>query len=182
MAGEQGDDVDAGVVAGVGISVPVDLASSAETMEAWSRRVYMLRFLRSLSAKTAEKAQRFPDAPDPGALRGMTSFREFDGHVTAPIHGFDSADDYWRRASALPVLTDIRVPTLLVNAQDDPFLASTCYPTGAAQANPDLTLLTPRFGGHVGFVQPGETYWSEDVAGEFLDAAWASRSAPPSTA
>ncbi len=180
--GEQAEDVDERIVAGVGISVPVDLASSAETMEAWSRRVYMLRFLRSLGAKTVEKAQRFTDAPDPGALRGMTSFREFDGHVTAPIHGYDSADDYWRRASALPVLTDIRVPTLLVNAQDDPFLASTCYPTDAAAVNPDFELLAPEFGGHVGFVQPGETYWSERVAGEFLDAAWASRSAPSSTA
>ena len=179
--GEQGKGIDPRVVAGVGISVPIDLASSAQTMEARSRRIYMLRFLRSLHGKASEKAQRFTEAPDPEALRGMTTFREFDAHVTAPIHGFDSAQDYWRRASALPVLPDIRVPMLLVNAQDDPFLGPTCFPTEVAETNPWFHLLAPRYGGHVGFVQPGETYWSEEVAGRFLDVCWASRSAPSST-
>ncbi len=180
--GEKSAGVDPRVVAGVGVSVPVDLAASAETMEAWTRRLYMLRFLRSLREKTAEKAERFPHAPDPQATRGMTSFREFDGLVTAPLHGFASAQDYWARASALPVLADIRVPTLLVNALDDPFLGSTCFPTEVAEANPRFRLVSPRYGGHVGFVQPGETYWSEEVAGRFVDAAWASRSGPSSTA
>ena len=192
--GEQGETVDRRVVAGVGVSVPVDLASSSETMDAWSRRVYMLRFLRSLRAKLAEKAERFPDAPDPARTAGMVSFLEFDGHFTAPVHGFDSAQDYWARASALPVLGDIRVPTLLANALDDPFLAGTCYPYETARASPYLTLVTPAWGGHVGFIQPDGPYWSEDVAGRFLDAAYADwsrasafpsasrRSAPPSTA
>ena len=190
--GEQGEAVDARVVGGVGISVPVDLAASSETMDAWSRRIYMLRFLRSLREKLVEKAGRFPDAPDPAPTAGMTSFREFDAHFTAPVHGFESAQDYWARASALPVLPDVRVPTLLASALDDPFLAPTCYPYDVARANPHLTLATPAWGGHVGFVQRHAPFWSESVAGLFLDAAYldwrpasasaASWSAPPSTA
>ena len=169
--GERGARVDPRVVAGVGVSVPVDLGTSAETMSHWSRRVYMLRFLRSLSAKLAEKAGRFPDAPDPSRTAGMTTFAEFDGHFTAPVHGFASAEEYWARASALPVLDQVRVPTLLANALDDPFLAPTCYPYDVARRSPWLTLRTPAHGGHVGFIRPRGPYWSEEVAGRFIDAA-----------
>lgn len=189
--GEQGGGVDRRVVGAVAVSVPVDLGSSSETMEGWSRRVYMARFLRSLREKVEEKAARFPDTPDPVPIRAMRSFREFDGHFTAPVHGFESAEDYWTRASSGPLLGQIRVPTLLVNALDDPFLSAACYPHAAAAANPHLRLLTPAYGGHVGFVRRGGEYWSETVAARFLDAALersaasaspASRSAPPSTA
>ena len=181
--GERGGAVDGRVVGAVGVSVPVDLGSSAATMEHWSRRVYMARFLRSLGAKVEEKAARFESVPDPGPVRRMRTFAEFDGHVTAPLHGFASADDYWARSSSKPLLGEIRVPTLLVQALDDPFLSAACYPRAEADRNPHLTLLAPRYGGHVGFVAPGGEYWSETVAGQFLDAAAASsRPAPPSTA
>ena len=169
--GEQGDGVDPRVVAGAGVSVPVDLQASSETMEAWSRRIYMLRFLRTLTGKVAEKAQRFPEAPDPAAFAGVRTFRQFDGLFTAPVHGFDGAEDYWRRASAKPLLPAIRVPTLILNALDDPFLAPSCYPRAEAEVNPALTLVTPRWGGHVGFVRRGRPYWSEEAVGRFLDAA-----------
>ena len=173
--GEQGAAVDPRVVAGAGVSVPVDLRASSETMEAWSRRVYMLRFMRSLTGKVAEKAARFDDAPAPAVVRRARTFRQFDGLFTAPVHGFASAEDYWERSSSLPLLGRVRVPTLLVNALDDPFLGPTCFPTEAAQANPWLTLLTPQFGGHVGFVRRGGPYWSEEVVGRFVDAAVAAR-------
>ena len=189
--GEQGEAIDPRIVAGVGVSVPVDLAGSARVMEGRSRRVYMLRFLRSLAEKVTEKADRFPDALELADLGRMRTFAEFDGAYTAPLHGFASAEDYWARASALPLLPAIRVPTLLVNALDDPFLSPSCYPSEIADANPYLTLLTPRWGGHVGFMAPGGTFWSEAVAAQFLAAALdyrasasssASRAAPPSTA
>ena len=183
--GERGGAADARVVGAVGVSVPVDLGSAAAVMEHWSRRVYMARFLRSLSAKVEEKAARHSGVPDPAPLRAMRSFREFDGHVTAPLHGFESADDYWTRSSAKPLLERVRVPTLLVQALDDPFLSPACYPHVEADRNPALTLLTPAWGGHVGFVARGGEFWSETVAGQFLDAAAsssASRPAPPSTA
>lgn len=169
--GEQGGRLDPRVVAGAGVSVPVDLAASSETMEAWSRRIYMLRFMRSLTEKVAEKADRFDGAPDPTVVRRARTFREFDGLFTAPVHGFESAEDYWARASSLPVLPAIRVPTLLVNALDDPFLAPSCFPTTVAADTPHLTLLMPEHGGHVGFIRRSGIYWSEDVVGRFLDAA-----------
>ena len=186
--GERGEGVDGRVVGAVAVSVPVDLASAAETMGHWSRRVYMRRFMESLAAKAEEKSRRFPGAPDPSPVGRMTSFAQFDEHVTAPVHGFESAADYWRRSSAGPVLGGVGVPTLLVQALDDPFLSPACYPTRAAAENPHLTLLAPRWGGHVGFVAPGGEFWSETVAARFLGAAYAaaessaSRSAPPSTA
>ncbi|MGB3542499.1 YheT family hydrolase [Rubrivirga sp.] len=173
--GEQGDDLDARVVAGAGVSVPVDLASSAETMKAWSRRIYMRYFLKKLTVKVEEKASRFVDAPDPAGVARMTSFAEFDGAFTAPVHGFESAQDYWERASSKPLLPEIGVPTLLVNALDDPFLSSSCFPREEAEANPNLTLLAPEEGGHVGFVMPSGPFWSETVVGQHLDASLQAR-------
>ena len=169
--GENGDALDRRVIAGAGVSVPVDLASSAETMKAWSRRLYMRYFLRKLAVKVEEKASRFPDAPDPAGVSRMTSFAEFDGVFTAPVHGFASAQDYWARASSRPVLDQIRVPTVLVNALDDPFLSASCYPSEKAEANPNLTLLAPRWGGHVGFVTASGPYWSEVAVGRHLEVA-----------
>ena len=169
--GDLGADVGQRVVAGAGVSVPVDLAGAARTMEALDRQVYMRYFRRSLVRKLDEKAARFPTAPDPAAARRMLTFAAFDAHVTAPLHDFDSAEDYWARASALPVLAEIRVPTVLVNALDDPFLAPTCFPRAVAEASPHLTLVAPRYGGHVGFVTRRGPYWSETVVGTHLDAA-----------
>ena len=169
--GEQGAGVDPRVMAGVGISVPVDLAGSAQVMEGLSRRLYMTRFLRTLTEKVREKAARFPGDVELAGLEQMRTFAEFDGQFTAPIHGFASAEDYWRRASSLPLLSEIRVPTLILNAQDDPFLSPSCYPTQVASSTPSLTLLTPRWGGHVGFMAPGDEYWSETVAARFVEAA-----------
>jgi predicted alpha/beta-fold hydrolase len=91
-------------------------------------------------------------------------------HTHEPLHGFASAEDYWKKSSSKPLMASITVPTLLVNALDDPFLASPCYPYREAQDNPHLFLETPKTGGHVGFVtfnRQGE-YWSEYRAVEFL--------------
>jgi len=177
--GEQGERIDSRIVAGVGISVPVDLAGSARVMEGLSRRLYMVRFLRSLTEKMREKATRFPGEIELAGLEKMRTFAEFDGQFTAPIHGFASADDYWRRASSLPLLSEIRIPTLLVNALDDPFLSASCYPAEVASSSPDLTLLTPRWGGHVGFMAPGGEYWSETVTAQFLAASLGARRSDP---
>lgn len=169
--GEQGAGVPPEVVGAACFSVPVDLAGSAAVMERATRRPYMRRFMRALGAKATYKATQFADAPDPVPVARMRTFRAFDNHFTAPVHGFASADAYWAEASALPVLADIRVPTLLVNALDDPFLGPGCYPSAIAAASPWLTLVAPRRGGHVGFLQRGGTFWSETVADRFLRAA-----------
>ncbi|MEM6328124.1 MAG: alpha/beta fold hydrolase [Bacteroidota bacterium] len=185
--GDEGEALAPEIVGAVGISVPVDLAGSAEVMEAWDRRLYMARFLRTLAAKAEDKARRFPDAPDASTVRQMTTFAEFDGQFTAPVHGFASAEDYWARCSSLPVLPRIAIPTLLANARNDPFLSPSCFPEAE---NPMVTLAAPASGGHVGFVgiPLGGELWSETVAAVWLEgaSAYASSSAsvaaPPSTA
>lgn len=161
------------LAAAVAFSVPVDLAASSAALARWTNAHYMAYFLRSLRAKVLEKAERFPDEVDASRLRGVRSFRRFDEAFTAPMHGFAGAEDYWARASSRPFLPHIRVPTLLVNAADDPFLAPACYPREEAAASGALRLEIPAHGGHVGFVTRGASgdYWSEGRAGEFLEEA-----------
>ena len=104
----------------------------------------------------------------------MSTFAEFDEAFTAPLHGFEGAEEYWARCSAVGFLPTISVPTLILNAMDDPFLAPPCFPAEFAERSSLVFLETPSHGGHVGFVgggkNPGE-YWSERRALEFLETA-----------
>ncbi len=156
------------------ISVPCDLRAAAGRMAQPHCAPYMRRFLRDLGARMQAKRARFGDSFPAADWRPMRTFAEFDDAFTAPLHGFDSAEDYWARCSALRFLEGLRVPVLILNAQDDPFLTSECFPKAEAERNPLLTLEMPRHGGHVGFIGggafPGE-YWSERRVGEFLDGA-----------
>jgi predicted alpha/beta-fold hydrolase len=170
--GDQGPQIDPRIIGAVAFSVPCDLASSSRQLEKMANRIYMNRFLIRLRRKIREKMIRFPAHLDDAGLDGMRTFREFDGAYTAPIHGFHSAEDYWSRASSKPVLARIAVPTLLVNAHNDPFLAPPCFPTEAAKINPFFYFEAPRSGGHVGFAASNaqDEYWSESRALQFLRA------------
>lgn len=167
--GQQSERVDSRICGAITYSVPVDLAGSADTLALPSRRIYMRRFLRDLQAKMAEKAARFPQLIDVRGFENIRTFHEFDDRYTAPLHGFRDARDYWARCSALGALRNIRVPTLLVNAADDPFLSRQCFPEGRALLGTRVRMETPRWGGHVGFVERSRDgfYWSERRA-----AAW----------
>ena len=173
--GDLGAAIDQRICGAVGVSIPCDLASSAKQLERWQNRIYMARFMRTLRKKVREKAARFPGVLDLEDLDTVLTFAEFDDRYTGPIHGFEGADDYWRQSSCLPVLGEIKVPTLLINAQDDPFLTLKCFPHEAALANPCLNLETPKHGGHLGFVSFRDEgfYWSEQRAVAFLKNAMA---------
>ncbi|MFB6272019.1 MAG: alpha/beta hydrolase, partial [Salinibacter sp.] len=103
-------------------------------------------------------------------LRHIRTLRGFDDAYTAPLHGFDGAADYYRRASSKPLLPEISVPTFLLNAANDPFLPPACYPYPIARNHEHLTLEVPRSGGHVGFVSFTDTgeYWSEHRTTTYL--------------
>ena len=176
--GERSHRIDPRIRAAVTFSVPCDLAESARQLEHWSNRLYMQRFMRSLRAKTREKLQRFPGQIQDHGLDRMRTFAEFDDAYTAPIHGFKDAAHYWRESKCLNVLADIRIPTLLVNAQDDPFLTPSCFPKKAAAQSACFQLETPAHGGHKGFVQfnQSKTYWSEERAVAFLEQSLETRS------
>ena len=170
--GDSGSGIDPRICAGFALSVPCDLASSARKLEHWQNRIYMRRFMRSLRMKVREKAVRFPDQLSTKGLKEMRTFAEFDNVYTGPIHGFKNADDYWTQSSCRHMLENIEIPTLLISAQDDPFLTPECFPHEAAKMNPYFHLETPRHGGHLGFIEFNEEseYWSERRAAAFLDS------------
>ncbi len=171
--GEKGAGVPAQVRAAAAISVPCDLASSSRRLAAPANRLYLWRFLRSLKRKVRLKADLLGGMIDLDRVEAARDFREFDDRCTARLHGFLDAEDYWRRSSSVRFLAAVAVPTLLLNAADDPFLSAECYPWEPARENPNLHLEVPASGGHMGFVaDPWATeYWHETRAAGFVSAA-----------
>ena len=182
LVGDLGRNIDPRICAAVAFSVPCDLAGSAKRLEHHTNRLYMHRFLKTLSAKVREKVQRFPGQIHTDGLAKIRSFRQFDHAYTAPIHGFSSAEDYWRQCSCSTQLDNITIPTLLINAQDDPFLTPSCFPLETARNSQQLYLEIPKHGGHIGFVQfrQGPLYWSEQRAVEFLQTVTTENQIDPS--
>lgn len=168
--GEAPQQVCPQVKAVAAISAPIDLEGSALKIGESSNAFYMRRFIRLLSFKVEMKQRLFPKQLDAEACRRMRSFEEFDGQVTAPLNGFASAQDYWRRCSALNWLDDIRCPALLLNARNDPFLSPACFPEGLETTNDFVYPCFPSRGGHLGF--PGKreegAAWHERVAITFF--------------
>ena len=169
------------ICAAAGVSVPCDLQAAAERMETPECAFYMRRFLRDMGEKMRVKDRQFPGRLHLSRLTGMTTFRQFDDVFTAPLHGFRDAQDYWDQCSCGPRLGQVRIPTILVNAADDPFLAPACFPHAIAEASPCLHLSAPRRGGHVGFVPAmtlGREYWSESRVAAFVTEAADGRGLP----
>ena len=167
--GEDPASVPGAVAAAVCVSVPCDLTASERALARPENRIYLKNFLTTLCAKVRRKTQTFPGLVDMDRLARVRDFRDFDDLFTAPRHGFRDAAHYYAEASSLPVLADVRVPTLVLNARNDPFLTPECFPEAQARANAALFLETPATGGHVGFVPPRfGPYRSETRAVEFL--------------
>lgn len=160
------------VVSAAAISAPLDLAATARALDRhWSNRIYRDSFIKSLIAKVEAKAVRFPEKFDVNGIRMIRTFEAFDDRYTAPIHGFRDAEDYWEQTSARQFLDRITVPTLILNACDDPLLTPESFPVAEAEANPCLFLEMPRSGGHLGFIDlvHGFDPWSERRVVEFLE-------------
>lgn len=153
-------------------SVPCDLAASASRLAERKNKIFMWRFLKDLRAKVEAKALDFPEAVNADDYHRIKTFQHFDDRYTAPIHGFDSAIDYWTKSSCKPVLKDIRVPALLVNAKNDPFLPESCFPYEEAKQSEWLSLEVPNSGGHVGFIELNkrQAYWMERRVVDFIQS------------
>jgi predicted alpha/beta-fold hydrolase len=160
--GEEGRNALQLVRRAVAVSVPVDLAAAAAQLDAGLKRlIYTRHFMDSMRPKLLAKVAAHELAIDSDAIRACSTFRQFDELYTAPFHGFENADDYWRRSSSKPWLKQIEVPTLLINARNDPFLPASALPT-RAEVSGAVTLEFPETGGHVGFVSgnfPGKLDW-----------------------
>jgi predicted alpha/beta-fold hydrolase len=152
--GERGHTVPSQVVAAAAVSVPFDLARSSRRIDRGFSRVYQAHFLRSLQRKAARKQRAFPDRIPERALTTSRTLYEFDDVVTAPLHGFRDAADYYSRSSAIRWVGGITVPTLLLSAVDDPFLPPEVLDE-VRQIAADVPALELEFverGGHVGFI------------------------------
>jgi predicted alpha/beta-fold hydrolase len=159
------------------VSVPFDLAGCARALDGpgLPSLIYRERFLRKLRAKACAKARRFPDAIDAERARAARSFAEFDQAVTAPLHGFAGAEDYWARASSGPLIGAVRTPLLVLAAEDDPFVPRATLTATLARARANRAVSVELFGagGHVAFVTGppwAPRRWAEERAVEFVAA------------
>ncbi|KAB2926725.1 MAG: alpha/beta fold hydrolase [Dechloromonas sp.] len=160
-AGERGAEA-GGIVSGVAaICPPLDLAACGHHLAAGFNRIYTQHFLGTLKARSTARLALFPDLFDESRMRRASNLFQFDDVVTAPIHGFTGADDYWARASAKPWLKSIDIPALVVNPKNDPFLPAHHLPR-QGEVGRQVRLEQPAQGGHVGFVSgsfPGNLDW-----------------------
>ena len=168
-----GEDAGAAQVvsAAAAVSAPVDLMAAGDALGRGFNLVYTRAFLATMRRKAEEKLARFPGLFDGQAMRSARTLREFDNVVTAPLHGFRDTDDYWTRASSKPVLGRIEVPTLLLNARNDPFLPEAALP-GSAELSAAVRAEFPGEGGHAAFVSgpfPGDIAWMPRRVAAFFE-------------
>lgn len=152
-AGEAGEAA-AGLVSAVAsVCAPLDLAASGHAIgRGFNRQVYTRMFMRSMKPKAMIKLAQHPGLFDAGKMRAARDLYDFDNIFTAPLHGFKNTEDYWARASAKPHLHRIRIPALVLNARNDPFVPASSLPQ-EAEVGRHVTLWQPDHGGHVGFPQ-----------------------------
>jgi len=167
------------LAAAAAVSAPMDLMAAGDALGRGFNLVYTRAFLSTMKKKGEHKIQRFPGLFDGRAMRRARTLREFDNIVTAPLHGFRDTDDYWTRASAKPVLGRIEVPTLLLNARNDPFLPAAALPR-PDEVSVHVHREFPSEGGHAAFVSgpfPGNLSWMPRRVMAFFAEAMAERGA-----
>ena len=167
------------LAAAAAVSAPFDLMAAGDALGRGFNLVYARAFLATLKEKGEGKLKRFPGLFDGEAMRRARTLRDFDEAVTAPLHGFRGTDDYWTRASAKPVLDRIEVPTLLLNARNDPFMPETALPR-SEEVSPFVLCEFPDQGGHASFVGtpfPGNLGWLPRRVTEFFEEAMVGREA-----
>jgi predicted alpha/beta-fold hydrolase len=170
-AQEQGAQASQVVQALAAVSSPIDLAAGGHAIgRGFNRQVYTRMFLNTMKPKALKKWEQHPGLFDRDALLQAKDLYAFDNAFTAPLHGFKSTDDYWARGSAKPHLPEIRIPALVVNALNDPFVPAVCLPS-QSEVGTSVTLWQPAHGGHVGFPQgrlPGHVRAMPDAVGAWL--------------
>jgi predicted alpha/beta-fold hydrolase len=171
LAGENGEKL-IGRLSGIAaVSPSVDLSACAKAIERSDNWLYQKSFMWSLHRRIKQKEKLFPNLYDATDINLIRTIREFDERYTAADGGYKNADDYYARASSLTMIRDIRIPTLIVHAQDDPFIPYDSLQHPSIAANPNVILLAPEHGGHLGFVSADtngeDRFWSENRVVEF---------------
>ena len=168
--GNKGSRVDGKIGKSVVFSVPCDLKASTQELAKFKNKIYMKRFLVTLHQKIRAKMELMPGQINDDDYHLIKNFKDYDDRYTAPLHGFKNAEDYWNKCSSNQFISEIKIPTLMVNACNDPFIADGCYPINEASSSKYVYLEMPKSGGHVGFIQfkKDKCYWSEERAIGFL--------------
>ncbi len=166
------DNIPTEVKGGIAVSVPIDLTSSQAELLKLKNKIYLNEFIKSIKLKMLEKAEKFPEFNlNKTLLFKATKFRHLEKQYTVPVFGFKSSEDYWIKASAKPYIPKIKVPSLLINSLDDSFLSKECYPFDEAKNSTTFHLLTPNYGGHVGFISSfndSDSRWIENNIVKFI--------------
>jgi len=165
----EGRSIPKEVKKGIAISSPLSLKGSLGKLEEWHNWVYRTSFLMNLKGKLKSKMELFPEKISSNDIKQIKSLFDFDNIYTAKAHGFKNALEYYQKNSSLQFLPNITNPVLVLNAANDSFLSSKCYPVDLASQSKNIYLETPKHGGHVGFHLSNKTYYSETRALEFLN-------------
>jgi predicted alpha/beta-fold hydrolase len=170
--GEKSSQISSIIKGGIAISVPIDIASAEKEMDKLKNKLYMEMFFKTMKNKILEKAHKFPEYKlDKDKLFKATRFKHLEYLYTAPVFGFKSPEDYWEKASSKPFLLKIKKPTLLINAKDDTFLSTECYPYKEAENSKYFFFEETKYGGHCGFMTsfvPKENRWLEHRIAKFI--------------
>jgi hypothetical protein len=171
--GEHAADITPSLHSAAAIAAPIDLLAAGEQLsnDFFCRTVYTRFFLKSLKPKVIEKAKQFPGTVDVMRIHRARTLRDFDDAYTAPMHGFQDASDYWRKASSKPWLSHIKLPTLVLNARNDPFIPEASLPS-PSDGSDAVLLHQPAEGGHAGFTTgtlPGNLLWLPQRLARFFD-------------
>lgn len=171
--GESGDHAAEIIQAAAAVSAPTDLAACGEALDkGLNRWLYTPMFVKSMRPKALEKAHQFPGLLDEEKIKSASTIREFDTYVTAKLHGFKDADDYWAKNASKPWLTSIKIPTLMLNAKNDPFIPSESLPDETMVSEMVKLDITDE-GGHVGFLSghfPGNNHWLPEHIIEYFQS------------
>src|SRR5437588_695854 len=171
LAGDYGVEAPRALAGVAAVSPSIDLSGCADRIERPASTVYRWSFLRSLRRRVRRKSRQHPKLYDARGLWRVRTQRQFDERYTAPHGGFRDASDYYARASSLPVIARIRVPTLILHAADDPIIPSEPLRDPSIADNPNVLLVVTARGGHVGFVADAtddeDRYWAENRVVEF---------------
>jgi uncharacterized protein len=172
LAGEYGSGSPPALRSTCAVSPTLDLAACVSAIERRGNWMYQWNFVRHLKGRMRRKARCFPERYTLGRLRSIRTIRAFDELITAPAHGFRDANDYYHRASAMRVVDRIRIPALIITAENDPFVPPASFRSPPVTGNPHIQVILTRFGGHCAFLGPpsaaDDGYWAERMAVEFV--------------
>jgi uncharacterized protein len=169
--GEYADKLPTNCSKAFALSVPCHLVSSTKKIEKSSNWLYQRKFLRSLKVKIRQKRSLFTKNLNFNQVINASTLSQFDEYFTAPVHGFLDSTDFYEKSSSLQFIPKIKIETLLINAEDDPFLTPLCMPKKESQENDKFIFLSVKQGGHVGFCQKinQRTYWQEQQMIRFFN-------------